>query len=737
MNYRIRITAISLLLTFLLIVPANAETEFFKEFKSNYDLLLSELSRKPSAEVAEISDFVYQKDIVTFHLKSGKMYLLRHILGRPSTAIFIGEGSAVATVPVHTERQSLFCCSRDTTVNEAFDVCFIRMADDFDLKLREKFTFEETELPWRDFNKSQQGEFFFKPVVMHEYDNLFQLLRSLYDRDENGYFWCDFGRYVYSYDPNRPQQSIIAYEHEGGDMVVTNGAVLQRTANGIIDDSQVSDIDYPTTLLEREAELRMTGLDGTVIDTARVDIRLLVNADSLRFVSLFLHYNLKLDSVHYNGQSVDYRRRRDFTFFGVILPSYTYRNDTLSFRLWYRGKNYGAPLPFVEDPSPTTVKLTFDIPKGYNYLMPSMGDLVDVGGGRVRFEVTPSELYANFQFQPYASGYDTIPIVSDLGLTVNFIKSQHLTKSRYACFVQDELYRSAVMGGFNFMTGRLGMPPAAFEMFVFPESTLTMPGLMEVPQVQCLQIETGGVHMVAGKAAARQWFGALTRPASDREYWVVDAVPDYLSLMYVANSLGHSVFFGEMGKRRNYVYTEVENKDDLPLASGKRMEPNNRTAKGAWVIHMLRYLMYDLEARTERDFVMFIRALATHVNNQTFTNTDVVALAEKSYGASLDWFFHHWLYRAGLPEYKVEYTPTRRDDGYYLDVNVTTKGVGGDFKMPIIMRVEDKSGQSTYHRQVVSGHSDSFALGPFEVESEKLIFNEFWSVLSKDKVDKK
>jgi len=737
MNYRIRITAISLLLTFLLIVPASAETEFFKEFKSNYNLLLSDLSRKPSAEVAKISDFVYQKDIVTFHLKSGKLYLLRHILGRPTTAIFIGEGNAVATVPVHTERQSLFCCSRDTTVNEDFEVCIIRIADNFDLQLHETFTFEETELPWRDFNKSQQGEFFFKPVVMHEYDNLFQLLRSLYERDVDGYFWCDFGRYVYSYDPNRPQQSIIAYEHEGGDMVATNGAVLQRTTNGIVDDSQVSNIDFPTTLLDREAELRMTGLDGRVIDTASATIRLLVNADSLRFVSLFLHYNLKLDSVHYNGQSVDYQRRRDFTFFGVILPSYAYKNDTLSFRLWYHGKNYGAPLPFVENPSPTPVKLTFDIPKGYNYLMPSMGELVDVGGGRVQFEVMPSELYANFQFQPYASGYDTITVVSDLGLTVNFIKSQHLTKSRYACFVQDELYRSAVMGGFNFMTGRLGMPPAAFEMFVFPESTLTMPGLMEVPQIQCLKDETGGVHMVAGKAAARQWFGALTRPGSDGEYWLVDAVPDYLSLMYVANSLGHSVFFGELGKRRNYVYTEVENRDDLPLASGKRMEPNNRTAKGAWVIHMLRYLMYDLETRSDRDFVTFIRALATHVNNQTFTNADVIALAEKSYGAPLDWFFHHWLYRAGLPEYKVEYMPTRRDDNYYLDVNVTTKDVGSEFKMPIIMRVEDKSGQSTYHRQVVSGHSDSFELGPFEVESEKLIFNEFWSVLSKDKVDKK
>ncbi|HUV31708.1 MAG TPA: hypothetical protein VMY05_11560 [Acidobacteriota bacterium] len=720
-----------------LAAAVNGQSGFFEEFTANYDRLLTDLQRKPPAELAEISDFVYQKDIATFTFTKGKLYLLRHVQGRPTTAIFVGEGNARMDVPVHTERQSLLFCSGDSAVNQDFSVCFIHMADDFDLKVRERFAFEPTGLPWRDFENSKQGEFFFKPVVMHAYDNLFQLLRSHYERGEDGYFWADFDRYVFSYDPNRPEQVIIAYEHEGGDVVLTDGAVLQRMERGITEDSRVSDVQFPTTMLRREARLTMAGLDGKLVDEAEADIELSVTADSLRFVSLFLHYNLKLDSMHYQGRPVDYHRRGDFTFIGVILPQYVFKGDTIVFRLWYHGKDYGIPLPFVADQSPAPVHLTFNVPKGYNYIMPAMGELTDVGGGRMEFEVAPAEPYTNFQFQPYAAGFDTIPEVSDIGISVNFVKSGHLSKSRNRCFIPDEIYRPAVLGAFNFVTGRLGMPPATFQVFVYPESTLAMPGLMEVSQVQCLQDETGGIHMVAGKAAARQWFGPLARPVTDREYWVLDAVPDYLSLMYVGDAMGYDVFFGEMGRRRNYVYTEVENNDDLPLASGRRMHSNNRTAKGAWILHMLRYLMYDLETRSDRTFLEFIRTLSGLANGRDFTNRDVVDLAEQAYGGSLDWFFHHWLYGRNLPEYKVEYSIDGGEDGYGISVDVATDGVGPEFRMPIIMRVQDVDGGSSYVRREVSGPTDRFTLGPFPTEPKELIFNEFFSVLSKDKVKKR
>ncbi|RKX24726.1 MAG: hypothetical protein DRP45_07605, partial [Candidatus Zixiibacteriota bacterium] len=397
---------LAVLLTLLLFAWAQAESEFFKAFTDNYHELSTELANKPPAELAEISDFVYEKDVATFTFEQGKMYLLRNVEGRPTTAIFLGKGHATIDIPTHTERISLLYASGDSVVDETFEMAFLHFSDDFDLRLKERYQFEQTELSWRDFSKSQQGEFFFRPIVAHKYDNHFQLLRSLYERVEDGYFWIDFNRYVYSFDPSRPEEVEVAYEHEGGNIATTRGAVMQRREKAIYGDDRVSDIDYPTTALAREGTLVMGGLNGKRVDEASVELRLQINKDSLRFLSVFLNHSLKLDSIYYNGASVDYWRRRNFTFIGVILPEYRYSGDTVGLQLWYHGKDYRTALPSVENPAPSPHILTFDIPSGYNYIMPAMVLGESPRSKYVRYNVKPQEPYRMFRFQACVTGYD-------------------------------------------------------------------------------------------------------------------------------------------------------------------------------------------------------------------------------------------------------------------------------------------------------------------------------------------
>jgi hypothetical protein len=230
------------------------------------------------------------------------------------------------------------------------------------------------------------------------------------------------------------------------------------------------------------------------------------------------------------------------------------------------------------------------------------------------------------------------------------------------------------------------------------------------------------------------------RPASDRESWLVDAMPDYLSLLCVWHEASPSIFFGEMGRRRNHIYSLLDLNKDQPLATGGRVDPTSRMSKGSWVLHMLRFLMYDLETGGDRDktFWRFVNELKIVVNGGTYTNAMVIKLAEKHYGESLEWFFHHWLFDKDIPEYKVEYRIVKRDGGHFIEASVRTKKVPADFKMPVIVRVMSKDGQqSIYARQMVSGANDSFELGPFSFEPKEIVFNEFHSVLAKAKVKKK
>jgi len=736
---RAKPAAVVMLCLLAFCVSAQAESDFFKSFKDNYGQLGSELASKPPAELAEISDFVYKKDIATFTFKQGKMYLLRHLDGRPTTAIFLGEGHARIEIPSHTEQQALKYASGAYEVDETFEIAFLNFSDDFDLRLKEKFEFKETVLSWRDFNKSQQGEFFFKPVVMHEYDNYFQLLRSLYERAEDGYFWIDFNRYCYSFDPNRPEEVCVAYEHEGGDTYVTLGASMQRQEKGVYEDLRMSDIDYPTAVVERNATLTMAGLDGKVIENGQAEIKLQINRDSLRFVSVWLHHNLKVDSIYLDGAPVDYWRRGDFAFTGIIMPVYRYRGDTISLRLWYHGKDYHPAIPFVSNAAPAPITLTLDVPKGYNYIMPSMHQEESPLPGHVRLVSAPSEPYRIFQFQPSASGMDTIPEVSNIGITLNFLKASHINKRTNNCFIPDEFYRATTVEAFDFMTGRFGPPQSVFLEYIYPEGGVAMPGLMGVPQVQCLTDGTGGLPMVAANMAARQWFGPLMQLKSDREYWLMDALPDYLSLMHLWYNVSPGIFFGELLNRRDHLYTTIENDEDLPLAAGKRVsaeDPVLPMIKGGWLLHMLRFMMYDPETQSDRQFLTFLIDLKARVHSSPISNADFIALCEKHYGEPLDWFFKNYFYSRDIPEFEVRYSIELRDDGFYLPVTVETKKVATDFKMPVIIRVQAESGTSTYYRQMIEGARQSFELGPLTDQPKEMIFNEFAGVLSKDKVKK-
>ena len=734
---RYRLTPVIILLL-LFATSAFAQADFFKQFEDNYDLVDEDLYNYVGEE-AEIKDFVYHKDLATITFKSGSIYFLRYINDRPTTAMFIGKGNFSMSVPSRVERIDLDWCTGDSTINQDFDFCFIRMADDFDKQIRDKFTLAEHKIGWKEYNqyKQMQGEYFFRPVVQHEYDNYFQLLRSAYDRSSDGYFWIDFNRYVFNYDPNRPEQVIVSYEHEGGSFTTTDCVMLQRKERNIYADTALSDVAYPTTILSRQGDIALNGLDGGHVDSAAVTMNVRINTDSTRFISAFLHYNFDVDSVYADGQPAGFHRRGDFTFMGIILPRYYHKDDSVAVKIWYHGKDYNVLLPFVSNPQTSQVGLSLTIPKDFNYLAPNQTEATPAEGRFKKINIEPEGDYRHFYVQAVSGSFDTLTETSASGIPVHYIKSKEFRKGRYECFVPDDMYQTRVMEAFDFMTGRLGPPPLTAEIFVYPDSNLTMPELVEVKQIFCFDQGTGDFRQQAGYQTSRQWFGSLMRPRSDREAWLSNAVPDYFSLMYVQAAGGPAEFYSQLLMRRNAVLIKVEKGDDLPLCVGLRCDATMRTVKGAWLMHMLRFLMFDLDKQSDLTFLKFVREFGYNCNNQTYTNADFIHLAEKYYGAPLDWFFKHWLYNRNVPEFEGKYEFVKRDDGYYVVGDIKTKGVAEDFTMPVIMNVTSVDGKSTFFREPIDAPSDHFELGPIASEPKDFKFNEFFSVLSKDNVKKK
>jgi hypothetical protein len=727
---RLRLISITALILIISAASGRAvESKFFKEFKRNYSILDQDLLNNPG-EVGEIRDFVYQKDVATFTFSEGKICLLRYVDGRPTTAIFVGKGNVRIGIPSHVERQSLLSVSKDSLVNQAFLTCFIRIGDDFDLRLKEKFSFKRQKLDWKEFNitKQAQGELFFKPIIDHPVDNYFELLRSVYERSADGYFWVNFNRYVFNYDPNRSEQVRVCYQSEGSDIIAAEAAVFQCKNRGIVDDSMMSDIAYPTTCVEKTATLEMGGLDGMKIDNGRGDISLVLNTDSAKFVSLYLHHNLKIDSLYFNGNQVEFYRRKDFAFIGVILPKYAHKGDTLNFSAWYRGFNFVYALPYVENPRAVPHSISFIYPKGFNYIVPDWGKPEPLNDGRERLTVYSSRPYDKYYFQGFAGGYDTLTVSSAGGMGLNILQP-----TQYSPPITENTYVDAIRKTFDFLSENFGGPAGAFELYVYPNGMSNrMPGLAYVPYVSVHE-DLGGFHSIAAPPIAGQWLSAAAQPASYREIWIVQAVQEYLSLMAIQNNAGGEPFYTNLLERRNALYTVDERGRDMPLAVGTRALPTTSVNKGAWMLHMLRWMMFDLSKTGDALFTEFLHQVIVTMNSRTFTNADFVRLAEKYYGGSLEPFFRFWLYGIGMPDFNVTYTVEKQDQNWYVIANVDASKVPNWYTQPVMMAVIDPAGTS-YARKTLSGKNTNFKLGPFTARPTQFNYNFFYSVLSRDAV---
>lgn len=720
-------------------LAAAGDSDFLKEFKANYDhLSMNLLSHE--GEYGEVRDFVYYKDVATITLEEGIIHFLRYVDGRPTTALFVGKGHASVVVPSHIERQSLLAISGDSLIEEDFESCFIRIGDDFDRAVLEKFQFEYKQLSWKHFNissKKAQGEFFFKPIIDHKFDNYFQLLRSIYERGPGGYFWIDFGRYVFSYDPSRAEQVLVAYEQEGGDMTATDAASFGSKSVGIYDDTLMSQIEYPTTLLDRTASIELGGLDGKKLEKAETEVLMQINVDSVKFVSLFLHHNLKTDSIYYNGAPVDYYRRKDFKFIGLILPEYRYHGDTLRLTLWYHGKQYDHLMPYIENPAVTPHFLDVITPKGYAYLMPGMSEIEQIGGGNQKFTVSPMMPMERLYFDCYASGLDTLEQTSEIGMTINYLIWDLMNKKYSDCFLPHDMMQPAVMDAFNFMASNFGAPSGTFEMWVCPGAYHDMPGTFVAPQIACVNrgsmVALGGIDILAGRGAAGQWFGPLMRPATDRERWLVEALPEYAMILYLQDKLG-SPAYSNLINRRDTLVAYAELGRDRPLAAGDRADKTFRSNKGLWILHMLRIMMFDPETGSDKIFMHFIYELGMMTNGRTFTNEDFVAMAEKHYGQPLDQFAHQWIYSNMYPRFDVKYKISGSGDDYQITASYTVSKTDSTFAMPIITRAVGAGGRSHFYRHTITTPGGTFSIEGIPFEPERMVFGEFFSILGEDNV---
>jgi len=194
---------------------------------------------------------------------------------------------------------------------------------------------------------------------------------------------------------------------------------------------------------------------------------------------------------------------------------------------------------------------------------------------------------------------------------------------------------------------------------------------------------------------AHQWFGDMITMRTWPDIWLNEGFATYSVALYREQQYGTASYRSYMDQQ----ISRAKNADGsiyvLDTAYvGNLFDGNLVYAKGATVLHMLRYVVGDSA---------FFRALKGYATNpqHMYSNAstgDLQKVFEDSSGLDLDYFFQEWIYGEGFPQYQFEWGWVSDTAGSKIRFSLSqTAGVNPSFfKMPLDIRVYGEGTSVTF-----------------------------------------
>jgi hypothetical protein len=203
---------------------------------------------------------------------------------------------------------------------------------------------------------------------------------------------------------------------------------------------------------------------------------------------------------------------------------------------------------------------------------------------------------------------------------------------------------------------------------------------------------------------AHQWWGHIVGWSSLHDQWLSEGFADFSASLYLQFTEPKPDKYLKFWERsREAIVTKnqfgIRANDAGPIWMGFRLHTHKTPGaynqlvypKGGYILHMLRWMMYDAKTGDERFIAMMRDFVKTHFNQNASTES-FKRVVEKHMtpdmdldgNRRLDWFFNAWVYGTELPRYKFDYTLTPSNDGKtLLKGTITQSDVSPNFKMRV------------------------------------------------------
>jgi aminopeptidase N len=159
-----------------------------------------------------------------------------------------------------------------------------------------------------------------------------------------------------------------------------------------------------------------------------------------------------------------------------------------------------------------------------------------------------------------------------------------------------------------------------------------------------------GYDWLIAHELAHQWWGDLVTLAEWPEIWLNEGFATYSDALWWEHLYGLAGLKARMQDFKTILFERYSGPhhaiyDPPPgyLFSAIEYE------KGAWVLHMLRFVV------GKDNFWKILKTYARRYAYDTVTTDDFKSVCEEFYGADLDWFFDQWIYEPGYPRYEFSW----------------------------------------------------------------------------------
>jgi hypothetical protein len=145
-------------------------------------------------------------------------------------------------------------------------------------------------------------------------------------------------------------------------------------------------------------------------------------------------------------------------------------------------------------------------------------------------------------------------------------------------------------------------------------------------------------EIVRAHELAHQWWGNLVNVNNYRDEWIIEGLTEYSALFAYMNPIKVENRSETHMTKKWYDSIFTSGKADLPVTYGSRVYKsnsseyyNNVIAKGAYIFHMMRYLLWNEENR-DANFIEFLRNLLDEYKWNTINTAKLKLHFDKSAG---------------------------------------------------------------------------------------------------------